>query len=204
MKKVLSKIKLFKFKQNWRKQNLSNYTTVSSYFDVNKVSVSKRTYGTLNIRTYGNSSEKLSIGSYCSIAGNVWFLLGGEHNYDGLLTYPFDNYVLNIQENTISKGPIVIKDDVWIGEGCTILSGVTIGQGSVIGAGTVVAKDVPPYSIFVNGKVIKYRFNEALISKLIKLDLSKLDEDYLSKNKNLIYRKLDEDIFSSVEHLLIK
>jgi maltose O-acetyltransferase len=55
--------------------------------------------------------------------------------------------------------PIVIKDDVWIGERAIILPGVTIGQGAIVGAGAVVTKDVPDFSV-VGGnpaKVLKYR-----------------------------------------------
>ena len=39
--------------------------------------------------------------------------------------------------------PIVIGDDVWIGDGAIILAGVTVGDRSVIGAGSVVTRDVP-------------------------------------------------------------
>lgn len=56
-----------------------------------------------------------------------------------------------------SKGPIVIEDNVWIGEMCCIMPGVTIGKGSIIGANAVVTKDIPPYSVVVGpaGKIIK-------------------------------------------------
>lgn len=47
----------------------------------------------------------------------------------------------------VSKGPVVIEDFVWIGEGACILPGVTIGKGSIIGANAVVTKDIPPYSV---------------------------------------------------------
>lgn len=46
-----------------------------------------------------------------------------------------------------SKGPVVIGNNVWIGEKATVLPGVTVGDGAVIAAGAVVSKDVPPYSI---------------------------------------------------------
>ena len=48
-----------------------------------------------------------------------------------------------------SKGPVVIIDNVWIGDKATVLAGVTIGESAVIGVNTVVTKDVPPYSIVV-------------------------------------------------------
>jgi len=56
-----------------------------------------------------------------------------------------------------SKGPVIIEDNVWIGEYAAILPNVTIGQGSIVAAHAVVTKDVPPYSV-VGGnpaKVIK-------------------------------------------------
>ncbi len=43
----------------------------------------------------------------------------------------------------VSKGPVVIGDNVWIGEKASILPGVTIGNGAIIAAGAVVTKDVP-------------------------------------------------------------
>ncbi|MFL9831931.1 acyltransferase [Flavobacterium sp. ST-87] len=43
----------------------------------------------------------------------------------------------------VSKGPIYIEKNVWLGEGVVILSGVTIGENSIIGANSVVTKSVP-------------------------------------------------------------
>lgn len=50
----------------------------------------------------------------------------------------------------IDASPIVIKENVWIATGVTILGGVTVGENSVVGAGAVVTKDVPP-NTFVAG-----------------------------------------------------
>ena len=52
------------------------------------------------------------------------------------------------------------------------MSGVKIGKGSVIGARSVFAKDVPPYSIFVGNKVIKKRFSDVVIDRLLRIDFS--------------------------------
>jgi len=49
----------------------------------------------------------------------------------------------------VTAKPVIIEDNVWIGENVSVLSGVTIGKGSVIGTGSVVTKDIPAYSIAV-------------------------------------------------------
>ena len=56
-----------------------------------------------------------------------------------------------------SKGPVLIDDNVWIGEKASIMPGVHIGKGCIIAANAVVTKDVPPYSVVagVPAKVIK-------------------------------------------------
>ncbi|MFC4922194.1 MULTISPECIES: acyltransferase [Bradyrhizobium] len=45
--------------------------------------------------------------------------------------------------------PIVIHDDVYIGEGALILGGTTIGEGSIIGAGSVLRRKIPAGSVVV-------------------------------------------------------
>lgn len=50
-------------------------------------------------------------------------------------------------ERILSTAPVVIEDNVWIGEGAVIQQGVTIGEGSIIAANSVVTKDVPTKTI---------------------------------------------------------
>lgn len=47
----------------------------------------------------------------------------------------------------LTKGPIIIEDDVWVGANCTITDGIKIGTGAIVGANSVVTKDVESYSI---------------------------------------------------------
>ena len=175
----------------YRKKNKDNFTEIKRNIDINNVNVGKGTYGTLDILTYKGKNSKLYIGNYCSIANDVVFLMGGEHQYKNLLTYPIKAKYLNTCEAQ-TKGDIIIKDDVWIGYGSTVLSGVTIGQGAIIGAKSVVSKDIPPYAIYAGGKIIKYRFSESIIKELLKLDFSKLNEDFIKDNMNILYREITE------------
>ncbi len=54
-----------------------------------------------------------------------------------------------VKRPVVSKGPVIIEDDVWIGDKATILAGVHIGKGAVIAANAVVTKNVPAYHIAV-------------------------------------------------------
>ena len=119
------------------------------------LSVGAFSYGlpNLNIKSWGGHGTHISIGRYCSIAGNMTIILGGNHRMDWITTYPF-GYIHNeffdrdpSPDIIYSKGDIKIGNDVWIGENVTILSGVTVGNGAVIGAGSVVVKSVEAYRI---------------------------------------------------------
>lgn len=186
----------------WRRRNKNNFTTMGKNFSTSKVKIGDYTYGKINAITFHANSEFLQIGSYCSIADNVTFLLAGEHDYKCISTYPFKTKLLRIEEESLSKGSIIISDDVWIGYGATILSGVTIGQGAIVGAGSVVTKDIPPYAIYANGKIIKYRFNEKIIEKLKTIDFSKLHINSIRNNLGLLYEKVkEENIDKIIEEL---
>lgn len=178
------------FRSKWRYKNKDNLTNAGTVFPIDKVLIGHHTYGTLNVISYGNKDEKLKIGSYCSIAGQVRFILSGEHNYKTVSSYPFKKVIMNQEVEATAKGvETLVGDDVWIGYGATILSGVHIGQGAVIAARSVVTKDVPAYSIVcgVPAKVIKYRFKPEIIEFLTSLDYRKLSADMISKHLDELY-----------------
>jgi acetyltransferase-like isoleucine patch superfamily enzyme len=54
-----------------------------------------------------------------------------------------------IKDQGITKSPVRIGPDVWLGTKVTILRGVTVGQGCVVAAHALVNTDVPPYSVAV-------------------------------------------------------
>lgn len=60
------------------------------------------------------------------------------------------------------SAPIVIEDNVWIGEYAAVLKGVTIGTGAIVASHAVVTKDVPPYAIVAGNpaRVVKVLEND--------------------------------------------
>lgn len=192
-------IKLLKFQEEWRKNNSHNSTEAGRVFPQNVVSVGDKTYGVLNVHYYKQPEEALSIGKYCCIADDVHFFLGGEHDYKTLTSYPFKNRVTkNKIAEAISKGPVIIEDDVWIGYGVIILSGTKIGKGAVIGAGSVVSGIVPPYSIYAGNKVVKNRFPQEVIERLVRFDLGQLDWNKIEDNFDLLYEHVTVENVDSI------
>lgn len=65
--------------------------------------------------------------------------------------------IVPVDRPLYSKGPVIIKDNVWIGEGVAIMPGVTIGCNSIIGANSVVTSDIPENCVAagVPAKVLK-------------------------------------------------
>jgi len=194
------KSRLWKFKliKRWRDLNSHNSTKLEFFPDneefFNRVKVGIGTYGPIKAIYSDADNEYLTIGNYCSIGSGSTFMLGSEHGYKGISTFPFRVKILGQFSEAKSKGPIILGDDVWLGENVLVLSGVSIGKGAVVAAGSVVVKDVPPYAI-VGGnpaKVIKYRFSHEIIEKLMATDLTKLSEKSIKENIELLYTEITE------------
>jgi acetyltransferase-like isoleucine patch superfamily enzyme len=101
------------------------------------------------------------------VSGSFWF--GRNHEF------------MNIENKEV-----IIESDVWIGARVTILGGVKIGVGAIVAAGAVVTKDVPPYSIVggVPAKLIKYRFSDDIIFKLVQTRWWQSSEEDLREFSN--------------------
>lgn len=183
-------------KEQWHRINEHNFTDLEYWRNIplSKIRIGNFTYGHLNIIGFCNPREELIIGSFCSIARDVVFLLGGEHNYKLITTYPFKNKFFN-KDEALTKGSIIVDDDVWIGYRATILSGVHIGQGAVIGAGSTVSKDIPPYAIYGGNRIIKYRFNKETIKKLLYFDYSSVNKEEFINNINYFSDEFDIEQF---------
>jgi len=203
-KLIEAKFKKWVFNKKWRKKNFRNQTHPFNIFDIDKVSVGDYSYGSLNILSWNNMNEKLSIGRFCSIATNVTFILGGNHHYEALSNFSFRYFFGNEPVPGHTNGPINIEDGVWIGANALILSGVTIGKGAIIGAGAVVAKNIPSFAIAVGNpiRVIKYRFDKKVCEKLASIDYYKhINKNFYKTHERLLNDSLSNELIRILESL---
>lgn len=153
-----------------------------------------------------------TIGRYCSIAPFTEIIYGRHPTNQFVSTHPaffstikqagfsfvekskFDEFK---HADTQNKKSVIIGNDVWIGYGAKIMEGVTIGDGAIIGAMSVVTKDIAPYSINVGipSKIIRSRFNDETIRKLLKTKWWNKDFHWIKSNANL---------FSDIENLIME
>lgn len=137
-----------------------------------------------------------TIGNFSSIAGNT--LIGpGQHPTTFLTAHrAFYKGVVWHPEWKCDTGfgeckAINIGSDVWIGRNCLIMDGVTINDGAIVAAGAVVTKDVPPFAVVggVPAKVIKYRFSDEIIKKLLEIKWWNLPDGEITKAIDLFHKE---------------
>jgi acetyltransferase-like isoleucine patch superfamily enzyme len=141
--------------------------------------------------------SSVTIGNFCSIGENVVFDAGMQHNLKNITTSPLNQLFPDVMglegRHPITKGNIVIKNDVWISEGCFIMGNTQISDGAVVGARSVVTKNIPPYEVWAGtpAKFIRKRFTDEQIEKLLTLSWWHWDESKIKENAHLI---MSEDV----------
>jgi acetyltransferase-like isoleucine patch superfamily enzyme len=137
------------------------------------------------------------IGKFCSIASDCKIGLAS-HSLNFISTSPIFTSKNNatkyswVNKNSFNEiDRVSIGNDVWIGIGAKIMGGITIGNGAVIGAGAIVTKDVPSYSIVggIPAKILKYRFNEDVITFLSDINWWDLPTKELKNHLELFEKK---------------
>jgi acetyltransferase-like isoleucine patch superfamily enzyme len=120
------------------------------------------------------AAESIVIGDACMIAHGVYISDADWHG------------IYDRAEPVGNTKPVVLEDNVWIGDSAIICKGVTIGENSIIGAGAVVTKNVPPNSIFAGNpaKLVKTLENKEFNTRANFLeDPIKLAKDFDSLDR---------------------
>lgn len=211
---------LLKYKNIKLGNNVEIYPK-SKFEGYNKILSGSYFRGELGYASYiGKNSIIIGkIGRYCSIAGNVTFLVQTHPVNEFVSTHPAfyslkkQSGFTYVEEQLFDEEPrlynneysIYIGNDVYIGHGVTIVGPISIGDGAVIGANSTVTKNVDPYTI-VGGnpaKIIKKRFNENEIKFLLDLKWWKKEPQWLRENITKFYsiQKLMEEIKMKEEDL---
>ncbi|MBR3481583.1 MAG: CatB-related O-acetyltransferase [Neisseriaceae bacterium] len=158
----------------------------------------------------------IRVGNYCSIAGNIHFR-GWEHPITAFTTnhIAYDAITLNLMHTQLVKNSTNLKpkrakfhmgDDVWIANDVLLPRHITIGTGAIIAARANVTKDVPPYAI-VGGnpaKIIKYRFEEKIIEKLLATGWTEYDIAPMEIRGDIPVENFIEEFYNYRDKGLIK
>jgi len=173
IRKLFNKIKILYKTKNFKKNahvgintsfgSLSNCFNeggkieIGDYCDIHAVISCKKnadikigSYTTIRGGSVVGAVEKVEIGNNVIISNNVTIYDNNNHptspqKREEMCKSGFYSELWNWKYSKFK--PVIIKDNVWIGEKSVVLKGVTIGEGAIIGCNSVVTKDVPPYSI---------------------------------------------------------
>lgn len=216
--KVLKKIKfLYKKLKYSKNNNLSEIFTIGKKVTLNNCNINYHSrvaeYASLNNTYIGDYSSigryskivHTDIGKYCAISWDTTInAISHPYNNLSISAIAYVPYVGNfVKERKQKHQKVIIKNDVWIGANSVIMPGITIGNGAIIGAGAVVTKDVPDYAIVagVPAKIIKYRFSEDIIKRLLVLKWWDIDSKIIKKHIELWGEEFNSDSLKRLEEI---
>jgi len=105
------------------------------------------------------SESSVRIGANVLFAAYCYVIAGGNHGTDR-------TDIAIIQQDSFSKGGVVIEDNAWLGADVKVLDGVNVGHDAVAGAGSVVVRNIPAFTIATGmpAKVMKERERTATVA----------------------------------------
>lgn len=104
--------------------------------------------------------ESVVIGENVLMASKIYISDCSHGSYSG--DQNDSNPNITPADRPLFSKPVLIEDNVWLGEFVSVLPGVTIGKGTIVGANSVVSKSLPPYVIAVGAPakpIKKYNFD---------------------------------------------
>lgn len=119
-----------------------------------------------------SAAQSIHIGDNCMLAANVTI---SDSDWHGIYN--------RIRPFRCTK-PVVIENNVWLGERVTVTKGVCIGENSVVGTGSVVTKDIPANSVAAG--------NPARIIKTINPNRRMLKRELLFKDAEHYFYNQDQ------------
>lgn len=163
-------------------------------------SLSHSTLGDCTFVASATKIHRTKIGKFCSIGPDCKIGLGRHPSTTFVSTHPAfystrgQSQVFFADRDYFTEFQnIEIGSDVWIGAGAMVVDGVELGDGAIVAAGSVVTKSVPAYSIVggVPAKLIRYRFTEEQIARLLENPWWEQDLEYLKTNF-LLFHNIDD------------
>lgn len=114
--------------------------------------------------------ERVSIGSHCDFARDVFITGGGGVRIGDWVGLGPDVKIWSVNHRFEDpdrpwllqgweRKEVVIEDDVWLGANVFVMPGATIGRGAIVSACTVVNRSIPPYAVVGGnpGRIIGWR-----------------------------------------------
>ncbi|WP_294208419.1 DapH/DapD/GlmU-related protein [uncultured Chryseobacterium sp.] len=113
----------------------------------------------MNDYVHITARESVHIGNNVLFASKIYVSDCSHGSYSGNENDSAPNSIPH--DRPLFSKPVIIEDNVWLGEFVTVLPGVTIGKGTIVGANSVVSKSLPSNVIAVGSPakpIKKYNF----------------------------------------------
>ncbi len=116
--------------------------------------------GQLIIGDNVNVSDWVHIGALSSVTIGNGCLMGSkvlitDHSHGTVADIQLEAPVRPAERPLHSKGPVVIEENVWLGDSVVVLPGVRIGRNAIVGANSVVTHNIPDNTVWAGMPAIQ-------------------------------------------------